>query len=71
LPTITKHQVLSATDKAINDILNDDHNFTCRRFLEAVEAYMQILDMPDAVEVDLAPALANENCRPSDCAATK
>lgn len=63
MTTVTKQQVLSALYKVMNDILNDEYNFSGKRILEAVDAYIQMGDMPDGTEIDLATVCWNTALR--------
>jgi hypothetical protein len=71
ITTVTKQQVLSAFYMVMNGILNDEYNFSGKRILEAVDAYIQMGDTPDATEIDLATVPWNTALRDAVSAAAE
>jgi hypothetical protein len=52
MATITQQEALRAANNAIYDILCDDYNFRSKQLLEAMDAYMKILELPDGTEIE-------------------
>jgi hypothetical protein len=52
MATITKQEALRKANNAIYDVLWDDYNFRGKHLLQAVDAYMKILELPDGTEIE-------------------